>query len=69
MPFSNFSFKASISACSFRFVRNLKRQIDQFFPAHVGHIVLGHRDPILPNLAIFEEGVSRYFLIIEHIFY
>jgi hypothetical protein len=37
-----------------------KRQFDQLFPAQFTQVVLGHGDPILPNLTIFEEGVSRY---------
>jgi hypothetical protein len=35
-----------------------KHQINQFVTAQLGQFILGHRDPILPNLAIFEEGVS-----------
>jgi hypothetical protein len=35
-----------------------KHQIDQFITTLLSQFVLGHRDPILPNIAIFEEGVS-----------
>jgi hypothetical protein len=32
-----------------------QHQIDQFFTAQLSHILLRHRGPILPSLAIFAK--------------
>jgi hypothetical protein len=45
-----------------------KHHLYQLFAAQWSHILLSHRDSILPNLPFFEEGVSRYMIIIEQMF-
>jgi hypothetical protein len=48
---------------------HFKDQIDQFLMAHPSQIIVGHFNLILPNLAFFEEGVSRYLDKLENMFY
>jgi hypothetical protein len=46
-----------------------KNQIDPCFMVHSSQVVLGYRALILSNLLNFEEGVIRYELILELLFF